>query len=257
MSKINEAPRIDPEFAALMPPLTKEEYDQLTQNIVSQKKCFDAVLMWDGIIVDGVNRFCVCLEHKIEFKVEEMQFSSREDAKVWIIENQLGRRNLCDAARIELALCRAELLREKAQENLKRGRMLGGMAGKDENKSLPKTTKLNPDEAVNIEEAVAKEAGVGKGTLYRYEQIKASGNAELLQKVQSGEMKIGTAHRLLPKSIEKQMKEADKSLEYIKIRLPYFEDGEMKTLIQNRMNELAIQLRALIAKYEGAQNIAE
>ena len=135
-----QQPTIDREFKALMPPLTDEEYAQLEQNIVSSRKCRDAIVLWNGIIIDGVNRYCICVTHGIEFKVEEMSFDSREDAKVWIIENQLGRRNLCDAARIELALCKAELLREQAKQN----QSLAGGDKKRDGSLFTKMTKSDP-----------------------------------------------------------------------------------------------------------------
>jgi len=101
--------QIDQEFKNLIPPLLEDEYRQLEQNILTKRKCENAIILWDGRIIDGHNRFYICAEHGIEFELEEMDFESREAAKLWIIENQLGRRNLTDAARIELALCKEEI----------------------------------------------------------------------------------------------------------------------------------------------------
>ena len=110
-------PRVDPEFKAIIPPLLAEEREQLESNLLTSRKCRDAIILWDGVIIDGHNRFELCMKHGIEFKIEEMPFSSREEARLWIIENQLGRRNLTDAARIELALTKAEMLKEQAKLN--------------------------------------------------------------------------------------------------------------------------------------------
>jgi len=240
-----QKPGIDPEFKALMPPLTDEEYSQLEQNIL-RRKCYDPIVLWDGTIVDGFNRFCICVEHGLEFKVEEMHFDSRKDAKIWIIQNQLGRRNLCDAARIELALCKADLLREKAKENLKRG-----------GNPLVKRPKLNPEESIDVRKAIAEEAGVGAKTLGRYMQIKESATPELLAKVSTGEIKIGTAHRMLPSEIEKQLKRADKMYAYIKERLP-FDDSDISSQIRKKLKGLILQLHELIKKAQdlgGTHNV--
>ena len=185
------------------------------------------------------------LIHGIEFKVEEMSFDSREDAKVWIIENQLGRRNLCDAARIELALCKAELLRAKA----KRNQSLAGGDKKSDGSLLAKMTKLNPEAHVDVRNAVATKAGVGARTVGQYMQIKASGNTELLEKVSSGNMKIGTAHKLLPTEIEKQLRRADKMYDYISDRLP-FDDNSTNVQIYEKLETLLAQLHELIGKVE-------
>ncbi|MCL2198339.1 MAG: hypothetical protein FWB80_05410 [Defluviitaleaceae bacterium] len=225
--------KIDPEFKALIPPLSDEEYAQLKENILHDKKCRDAIILWEGTIIDGHNRFNICETHGIKFMTKDMAFASREDAKVWIIENQLGRRNLCDAARIELALVKTELLREKAKINLKRG-----------GKPLPKTTKLHPKDVVNIQKATANEAGVSKGTVSRYTQIKENGDPELLAKVKSGELKIGTAHRMMTETVSR-LKQANKMYAYIEERFP-FDDDEINTKIQNGLQGLAAQLQKLI-----------
>ena len=228
-------PQVDPEFKALMPPLTEEEYQQLEQNILARRKCNDPILLWNGTIIDGFNRFCICVTHGIEFKVEEVDFASREEAKVWIIENQLGRRNLNAAQRIELALCKEEVLRAKAKENQ-------SLAGRDNyraGKLLAKTTK---NDSMNVREAIAEDADVGDGTLKRYLQIKKSGNPELLEKVQSGELKIGTAHRMLMPEIRKQLDKVDEKIAYINSHLPLKRE-EQNRHVQELLNQLIEKAR--------------
>ncbi|MCL1862245.1 MAG: hypothetical protein FWF78_01625, partial [Defluviitaleaceae bacterium] len=90
-------PIIDPQFRALIPPLSAEERDQLEHNIMESRTCRDAIILWRDIIIDGHNRFDICTKHGITFGVREMEFCNRDDAMVWIIENQLGRRNIPDA----------------------------------------------------------------------------------------------------------------------------------------------------------------
>ncbi len=48
-------------------------------------------------------------------------FASRDDAILWITENQLGRRNLSDFQRVELALKREPILRARAKANQQGG----------------------------------------------------------------------------------------------------------------------------------------
>jgi len=238
---MSNRPQTDPEFMALMPPLTDEEYQQLEQNILAYRKCNDPILLWNDTIVDGFNRFCICMTHGIEFKVEDVTFASRDEAKVWIIENQLGRRNLNAAQRIELALCKEEVFRAKAKENKIR-------SGGDKTKAgavLAKKTK--PDgEPINVRKALAAEASVSDGTLKNYLQVKNSDNQELLEKVQKGELKIGTAHKMLMPQIEKQLDDVDRMLAYIKKHLP-LADAEKDSLIRNELNKLAAQLKGVLA----------
>ena len=87
--------RIDPEFESKIPPLREEELKQLEENILADGMVINPLIVWNGIIVDGHNRFEILKEHpEIEYTVLEKEFAGREEAIVWICKNQLGRRNL-------------------------------------------------------------------------------------------------------------------------------------------------------------------
>ena len=90
--------QIDPEFKALIPPLRKEEYRQLELNI-SVDGCRESILVWQGVIVDGHNRYAICNQLHVPYAVQEIAFSCREDAISWICANQLGRRNISEEMR--------------------------------------------------------------------------------------------------------------------------------------------------------------
>ncbi|MCL2198689.1 MAG: hypothetical protein FWB80_07185 [Defluviitaleaceae bacterium] len=51
------------------------------------------------------------------YETEAIRLSCKEAAKLWIAENQLGRRNLSTLQRVEIAEVKANLLRAKAKEN--------------------------------------------------------------------------------------------------------------------------------------------
>ena len=87
--------RIDPEFESKIPPLREEELKQLEENILADGMVINPLIVWNGIIVDGHNRFEILKEHpEIEYTILEKEFAGREEAIVWICKNQLGRRNL-------------------------------------------------------------------------------------------------------------------------------------------------------------------
>ena len=89
--------RIDPEFERIIPPLTADEFQLLKENILAEGKVRDALITWNGIIVDGHNRYKIIREHpEIPFTTEEKSFVDREEAIWWMCGNQLGRRNLND-----------------------------------------------------------------------------------------------------------------------------------------------------------------
>jgi len=241
----NILPNIDQEFKELIPPLSADELTQLTKNIISSKKCYDAVIVWDGIIIDGHNRFEICMEHGIEFEVAQMHFSSREEAKVWILENQLGRRNLTDAVRIEMVLSLEEMMREKAKK--KQGWQKKKQKGlKNDGDLLSKSPKLPP---VHVQKGLAKKADVGEGTFHRYTEVRKDGTPEMLEQVKSGKIKIGTAHRLLPKELNKEFNRTDKMLSYIAGQLPLM-DEPTRQKMNKRLEELDILRQELIDRLE-------
>lgn len=87
--------KIDPEFQGKIPPLTSEELDQLEKNIVSDGKVINPIIVWNGLIIDGHNRYAILQKHPdIPYTVHEKEFADRYEAIVWICKNQLGRRNL-------------------------------------------------------------------------------------------------------------------------------------------------------------------
>lgn len=86
---------VDPEFQSKIPPLTAEERSQLEANILEEGRLLNPLIVWNGFIVDGHNRFEILKEHpEIEYTILEKEFAGREEAIVWICKNQLGRRNL-------------------------------------------------------------------------------------------------------------------------------------------------------------------
>jgi len=249
----NILPVTDPEFKSLIPPLSKEERTQLEQNILLHRKCHDAIIVWDGIIIDGHNRFEICLEHGVEFEIKEMTFPSRDEAKVWILENQLGRRNLSQGALIEIVLLKEEILREKARKNLTRG----GRPKKGAEKGSPETTTQN-ESTIDVRNELASKTGVSNGNFSYYIEIMKNGSPELLNKVKSGEMKIGTAQRLLRKGILKDMGMSGKLIKGITQHISYVTDETDKAQVRVSLNNLARLMQTFIDmegdSHESAKN---
>ena len=54
---MDELLRIDPEFESKIPPLTEEEYQLLEENILQDGVVLNPLIVWNGCIVDGHNRF--------------------------------------------------------------------------------------------------------------------------------------------------------------------------------------------------------
>ena len=118
---------IDTEFESLVPPLSQDEYSRLEQSIISEG-CRDALICWGEILIDGHNRYRICEKHNLPFKTVNKDFVSKNEVKLWILQNQLSRRNLTDIQRIEIVRKCEEAIKEQAKS-----RMLAGKSDPKEN----------------------------------------------------------------------------------------------------------------------------
>ncbi len=167
---------IDPEFESLITPLKPDEYAELEKSIL-EEGCRDPIITWKGVIVDGHNRYTICRKHNLEFKTVERDFESRDDAKVWMIRNQIGRRNLNDYERSRLALKMKPLISKKAKENQACGR--GGV--------LLSQNSAKASEKVDTRAELAKIAGVSHDTIARIEKIVQKAPEEVKEKLRRGD----------------------------------------------------------------------
>lgn len=138
---------IDPEFRSLIPPLSAEELGQLEANIKADG-CRDPLVTWNGLLLDGHNRYEICGRLGLTFKTIEIDLSDRDAAADWIDNNQLGRRNLTPD--------QASLLRGRRYNRAKRAH--GG-----DRKSSGQTDHLKQKTA----ESLAKQHGVSAKTIRR------------------------------------------------------------------------------------------
>ena len=108
--------KIDPEFSAQILPLSFEELQQLEMNMIRDRKLTDPIIVWNKTILDGHNRYNILRKHSfIEYEIKEMEFSSRQEALIWICNHQLGRRNLTPERRKYLIGKRYEAEKQVSQ----------------------------------------------------------------------------------------------------------------------------------------------
>lgn len=97
------------ELKELIKPLQEDEYEQLKTNII-QNGCQDTIKIWQTfenvinpdnesteeifVLVDGHNRFKICNENRIPYNISILNFEALEDVKSFMIDLQLGRRNV-------------------------------------------------------------------------------------------------------------------------------------------------------------------
>ena len=148
--------KVDDEFKKLLDPQCNDERAIFEDSLLNEG-CRDALVIWrePRIIVDGHNRFGFCSEHGIPFGVVEMDFADRDEAKMWIIKNQLARRNLPPHRRGMLALQMKPIIEARAKENQ-------GTRTDISQKSV---------RSMDTQKELAKLAGVSHDTIAKVEKI--------------------------------------------------------------------------------------
>ena len=160
------------EFKSLIPALTKEEYKQLENNCIAEG-IREKILIWNGFIIDGHNRYEISLKWDLEIQTETKHFQDEEAVKEWMILNQFGRRNLSNYQRSVLALQLEEVFSNKAKENLSKA---GSSFSPKEGLAIwPKVTNK-----INTREELSKVAQVGERTLARVKKIQEKATEEVI-----------------------------------------------------------------------------
>jgi N6-adenosine-specific RNA methylase IME4 len=222
--------KIKEEFKKLIPPLTAEEFKQLETNCL-EEGIRDAIVTWNGFIIDGHNRYKIATDWSLNYKTIEKSFDSEEAVKEWMIINQFGRRNLSNYQRSVLALELEEIFEKKAKENLR-------LAAEKTNTGFVKSQKAvslfeekpiqqQPIEIkpVNTIKELSKISGIGEQTISRVKVIEQKAAPEIKEKLSTGEISINQAYQDIKKE------------EKIKERTEYIEQ-QKKEIAENKLPPL-------------------
>ena len=186
--------QIDEELEKLLPPLSKEDYNILEQSLLKNgfEQKFGRIKVWFGsegdtdnksigYIVDGHNRYRICQKHDIELNswdFEAVFMNSKDEVIKWMYENQLARRNLSEMDKYDAVEKYSKLLNDMAKKNQSDG-----------GKGLSNLTRIN------TRKEKARMAGTSDGNYYKLDQIKKSGNKEVIEKVRNKEISVDKAYR--------------------------------------------------------------
>lgn len=176
----NQPIKISEQLRSLITPLTEEEYQQLEENII-EHGCREPLTVWEKsknelILVDGNNRYKICQDHDLPFTIHILQFEDIEEAKEWMINNQLGRRNLTPD----------QLSYYRGLKYLKTKRKKGGY----------QNVISKPQIGGSTSEKLAKEFNVSKNTIERDAQfakgieVIANSNPDLKNQILLGLTKV-------------------------------------------------------------------
>lgn len=90
---------ISKRLRAILPPLSDDEKAQLRANILRDGEIHDPIMYWhDGkrnVVVDGMHRFDIARGEGLSYSAKLVEAGKTyEDAELWMLDRQLGRRNL-------------------------------------------------------------------------------------------------------------------------------------------------------------------
>ena len=225
---------IDKEFEGLLPVLTPDESENLEQSIL-KNGLLDPIKIWEEpktgrfIIIDGHNRYRILKKNNISLNYWDYkiiyadELPTRDDVKRWMLEQQLGRRNLSDIEKYEIVQKFKSVFEQKAKQN----QSLGG-------KGLANLSK------VNTRKQMAKATGVSEGSYRKMDAVMQSDNEELKQKLRDKKISTDAAYKKLkkkeldqkPLTPEQEIDRLDKRIDSIEKTMKMLMDEKEKLLDQ-------------------------
>lgn len=203
--------KIDPELRDLLPPLTSEEYKKLEKNIVDNG--FDEnfpIMEWQGFIVDGHNRYDICRKHNIEPVIGTLAYETKEEVMEWMLDIQLGRRNLSPIQKIAITEKYRPIYEKQAKKNKQNAMMIARQNNennKNEQFSQISSTTVDSKNKIDVRAKLAETAGVSTDTYSKGKKILNSNNEKLKQEVLSGEKSINAGYKELTGKKENKKEE--------------------------------------------------
>ena len=262
--------RIDKEFESLIPPLSKDEFKQLEENILKEG-IRDPLIVWAvpagyKILLDGHNRYKIAKKHNIDFRIKEMKFNSLDDRKeaiAWICNNQLGRRNITMFTRVTLEDKKREALaaiaKNKRMSNLKQNVT-------EDKKSCPRETQTRQIKRENSTDyKIAKAAGTSEDTVRKVRRINEKASEKTKQLVNEGKLSINQAYNATfsknPDPVKVAKEEHKQFQEQKAAAMVDFNDAQIdkinQRIINNAMVQDIIKLNNTIQKFALDHNTSD
>ena len=188
--------KIKEEFKNLIPALSVEEFKQLEENCLAEG-IRDAIITWDGYIIDGHNRYEIATKNELQYESIEKSFDSEDDVKEWMIHNQFGRRNLSNYQRSVLALELESVFSERVKKI--KSKKISHFRSTGEKVLISEPTEKTI-------KTVSKIANVGKDTIAKVKVIQATATPEVKAKLSTGEVSINQVYQDIKKEEKQQIK---------------------------------------------------
>jgi len=183
--------KIKPEYRDLVPPQTKEEYEELKKSILENGQYAPISYNEELEVLDGHHRYKICQDLGLVPQVESRprQFPNKLYEKLFVIDMNLQRRQLTPYVRGRLALMTKPILEEIARQ-----RMLSGKK---------KDPSLTSDEG-RVDVEIGKRARLGKDTIRKIEVIEKFAEEEDKQKLTQDKATVNAVFNKIEKQQAQQ-----------------------------------------------------
>lgn len=169
--------------AKIIPPMSKGEFQELKEDIKLQG-LLNPIVLYEGMILDGNHRYQACTELNIEPKFVDFTNTVISDLE-FVISQNLKRRHLNTGQRADLAIAVEKLL-IKQRRNFAHGR----------NGHTPKHLLTGIQKDKWSSQVAGKLLSVSHGSI-SYAKLVEKRRPDLMEKVRSGEMKLGKAYSIV------------------------------------------------------------
>src|ERR1700733_94052 len=174
---------VNDEFKNLIPRLSDQEY-QLLEESIEKDGCLNPIIVWGNVLVDGYNRHEICEKLDIDYDIKSLEFENDDEAMLWIINHQFGRRNLNPFQRCELALKMKDVIAARAKANQCAA---GGVV------------KQKSAKPIDTREELAEMASVSADTIAKAWKIIEKASDEDKEELRSGKITINAVYTKLNK----------------------------------------------------------
>ena len=176
--------KIDEELKNVLIPLSPEKKADLEASIL-QYGCVEPIITWNGVIVDGHNRYEICMKYGIPFETKEHSFADMLEARLWVFTSDNNQREATPYEKCEMVMQFKGDVQSKAMERM--------LAGKGD-PCLP-VSKGRREGATDT--ILGHLAGVSASTMLMAMKLHDEAGEELLQQLRTGKIGIKPAYNKL------------------------------------------------------------
>ena len=235
--------KINQKYLKSVPRPSKERYDEIKKDILSQGQHLAIITNQDNTILDGHTRYQICQELKIIPKTEKREFKNKLEEERFVYCVNVKRRDLPDFVHIELSLkiheIDSKIGEKKRNSNLKQ----------NDTDCLISDKRKKHD---TLKE-VAMETKSSRDTVSKVKKILKKGSEKDIEDLRNG--KDGISINKISKQINKEEKKKERQ-EYIKkiqVKLPetvtLYNHDFKKTKIKNNSVSLIFTDPPYLEKY--------